>query len=124
MLSPKGEFILVKGMKEEAVTKGGIIIPERVREKLNMGTIIEGATPDLLPLHGLKVGEIVIFPHHCEYRFTHEKEDYILVRASDIIGGDNCNSAIDDHPELPLEPEKKEPETRRKPLGLNPQEKF
>ena len=124
MLSPKGEFILVKGMKAQAVSGGGIIIPDRVREKLNMGTVIEGATPDLLKLHDLKVGEIVIFPHHCEYRFEHEKEDYILVRASDIIGGDNCESVVDDHPQLPFEPVKKESEGRRKPIGLHWKDKL
>lgn len=86
--SPKANYILLEEIEDDAVSKGGIIIPATSRQKLNMGKILEFG-PEVNQVEcNLKVGEIVIFPFHTEYRVA----GHILVRVDEIIAGDNLTT--------------------------------
>lgn len=92
--SPKLNYLLLEEIEESGKSSGGIIIPQAFRQKLNMGKILEfGPLVDQKEMF-LKVGEIVVFPFHVEYR-VHSKEDnktYIFVPADQIMAGDNCTT--------------------------------
>ena len=118
--SPKHNYLLLESIEASRTSKGGIFIPESARMKINQGKIIEAA-PDVLSAANLKVGEIVIFPYHAEYRLTSDGKEYILIPADQIIAGDNCTTEIEEEKTMPLpfpEAEKKTPSGRKAPLGI------
>lgn len=96
-------MLLLQAMEEASVSKGGIIIPEAHRRTMNQGIILEmgpevpqivtvpGAT--YTPKEPFSIGEIVIFPLHSEFRIDLDDTVYYLVRASEIIAGDNGEQA-------------------------------
>lgn len=61
-IRPLGDRVLVKPLKEEEVTKSGIVLPDAAtKEKKAQGTIVAvGNGPTILEL-GLKVGDVVVF---------------------------------------------------------------
>ncbi len=91
--SPKLNYLLLEEIEESATTTGGIIIPPAFRMKLNMGRILEMGPLVQLERDHLKMGEIVVFPMHVEYRVkSQDGKQYIFVPADQIMAGDNCKN--------------------------------
>ena len=88
---PLGDRVLVKRVKEEEKTKGGIIIPDTAKEKPQEGEIIavgSGARDEagkLVPLD-VKAGDRVLFGKWSGTEVKLEGEELLIMKESDIMG--------------------------------------
>ena len=90
-LRPLGDRILVKRVKEEERTKGGIIIPDTAKEKPQEGKIVAvgkgkyGDNGKLIPIE-VKAGDKILFGKYSGSEFKLEGEDLLILREDDILG--------------------------------------
>ena len=90
-LRPLGDRILVKRVKEEERTKGGIIIPDTAKEKPQEGKIVavgkgkHGDNGKLIPIE-VKAGDKILFGKYSGSEFKLEGEDLLILREDDILG--------------------------------------
>ncbi len=90
-IRPLQDRIIVKRVKEEEKTKGGIIIPETAKEKpsegeivaVGKGKILESGT--VLPLD-VKVGDRILFSRYGGTEVKIEGEEHLIMREDDILG--------------------------------------
>ncbi len=88
---PLGDRVLVKRVEEEARTKGGIIIPDTVKEKPQEGEVIAvgpGARDDSgkrVDME-LKAGDRILFGKWSGSEVKIEGEDLIIMKESDVLG--------------------------------------
>ena len=88
---PLGDRIVVRRVKEEQKTAGGIIIPETAQEKPQEGEII-AVGPGALDDSGkrvppeVKVGEFVLFGKWSGTEVRIDGEDLLIMKESDIMG--------------------------------------
>jgi len=81
-VTPLGERLLIKPVKEEKKTEGGIVLPDSAKEKPMKAEVIAiGKVEDI----DLKVGDKVIFSKYAGTEIKIEDEDYIIIDASDIL---------------------------------------
>lgn len=89
-LVPLYDRVIVKRLEEEKKTAGGIIIPDSAKEKPTKGKVIavgsgvRSETGDLKPLE-VKTGDVVLFAKWGGTEISHNGEDYIIMKESDII---------------------------------------
>ena len=90
-IKPLGDRILVKRIKEEERTKGGIIIPDTAKEKPQEGKVVavgKGKYSEdgkLIPIE-VKAGDRILFGKYSGSEFKHEGEDLLILREDDILG--------------------------------------
>ena len=88
---PLHDRVLVRRVKEEEKTKGGIIIPDTAKEKPQEGKIVavgSGAVGDdneRIPLD-VKKGDTVLFGKWSGTEVTVDGEELIIMKESDILG--------------------------------------
>ena len=88
---PLGDRVLVKRVKEEEKTKGGIIIPDTAKEKPQEGEVIavgagaRGEDGKLIPLE-LKSGDRILFGKWSGSEVKIEGEDLLIMKESDVLG--------------------------------------
>lgn len=90
-IRPLQDRIIVKRIKEEEKTKGGIIIPETAKEKpsegeviaVGKGKVLENGT--VLPLD-VKVGDRILFSRYGGSEVKIEGEEHLIMREDDILG--------------------------------------
>jgi len=88
---PLGDRVLVKRVEEETKTKGGIIIPDTVKEKPQEGEVIAvgaGARDDsgkIQPLD-LKAGDKILFGKWSGSEVKIDGEDLLIMKESDVLG--------------------------------------
>ena len=88
---PLHDRVLVRRVKEEEKTKGGIIIPDTAKEKpieakvisLGPGKLLE--TGDVRPLD-VKKGDRVLFGKYSGTEVKIDGEDHLILREDDILG--------------------------------------
>ena len=89
-LEPLADRLVVKPIEKEEVTKGGIILPDTVKEKPQEGEVVaigpgrmsdEGKRIDM----DVKVGDIVVYAKYGGTEIKVENEDLIILRESDIL---------------------------------------
>ena len=90
-IRPLQDRIILKRVKEEEKTKGGIIIPDSAKEKPMEGEVIavgSGKTLDDGTVRKLevKVGDRVLFGKYSGTEVKLEGEDHLIVREDDIVG--------------------------------------
>lgn len=84
-LIPLHDRVIVKPFPAEEKTEGGIIIPDTAKEKPRRGTVMaSGKGLKDLP-NETKPGDIVLYGKYSGTEITHEKEDYLIMRESDIL---------------------------------------
>ena len=89
-IEPLGDRVVIKPMKEEEKTKGGIILPDTAKEKPQRGTV-EAVGPGKMDDKGtripldLKKGDKVIYQKYTGTEIKENEEDYLILRESDII---------------------------------------
>jgi chaperonin GroES len=89
-LQPLGDRVVVKPMPKEEVTKGGIVLPDTVKEKPQEGKVIAvgpGKMTDdgkRIPLD-VKVGDTVIYAKYGGTDIKEDDEELIILRESDIL---------------------------------------
>ena len=90
-LRPLGDRILVKRVKEEERTKGGIIIPDTAKEKPQEGKVVavgKGKMTEqgkLLP-PDVKAGDKILFGKYSGSDVMIEGEEHLILREDDILG--------------------------------------
>ena len=88
---PLHDRILVKPQEAEAKTKGGIIIPDTVKEKPMQGKVVaagpgkRGDDGRLVPLD-VKIGNIVLYGKWSGTEVKIDGEDLIILNESDVMG--------------------------------------
>lgn len=89
-IRPLHDRVIVKRIKEEEITKGGIIIPDTAKEKPSEGKIIAVGKGKLLengtlkPLE-VKKGDKVLFGKYAGTEVKIEGEEHLIMREDDII---------------------------------------
>jgi chaperonin GroES len=89
-LTPLHDRVIVKPAAAEEVTKGGIIIPDTVKEKPQRGEIVAVGTGKVAddgkttPL-AVKVGDSVLYGKYSGTEVTVDGADYLIMRESDIF---------------------------------------
>ncbi len=89
-IQPLGERVLVKPMAREEVSKGGIVLPDTVKEKPQEGEVLAvgaGKRTDkgeCIPME-VKVGDIVIYAKYGGTEIKLDGEDLMILRESDIL---------------------------------------
>jgi chaperonin GroES len=96
---PLHDRVVVRRIEGEATTKGGIIIPDTVKEKPQEGEVIAvgpGARDDhgkVTPLD-VKAGDRVLFGKWSGTEVKIDGEDLLIMKESDIMGVvENASSA-------------------------------
>jgi len=88
---PLHDRVLVKRLEGEEKTKGGIIIPDTVKEKPQEGKIIavgpggRDETGKLTPLD-VKAGDRILFGKWSGTEVKIDGEDLLIMKESDILG--------------------------------------
>ncbi|MEI7931758.1 MAG: co-chaperone GroES [Alphaproteobacteria bacterium] len=88
---PLGDRVLVRRVEEESKTKGGIIIPDSVKEKPSEGEVIAvgpGARDDsgkVVPTE-LKKGDRILFGKWSGTEVKIDGEDLLIMKESDVLG--------------------------------------
>ncbi len=89
-LQPLADRLVVKPIEREEVTKGGIVLPDTVKERPQEGKVI-AVGPGRLSEDGkriamdVKVGDIVIYAKYGGTEIKIEDEELIILRESDIL---------------------------------------
>ena len=90
-LQPLGDRLVVKPIEKEEVTKGGIVLPDTVKEKPQEGEVV-AVGPGRLSDDGkqriamdVKVGDIVIYAKYGGTELKVEDEELVILRESDIL---------------------------------------
>jgi chaperonin GroES len=90
-IRPLSDRILVKRIKEEDQTKGGIIIPDTAKEKPKEGQIVAVGNGKMtetgqLVVPDVKTGDRILFGKYSGSEVKFEGEEYPIVREDDILG--------------------------------------
>ena len=90
-IRPLGDRILVKRIKEEEKTKGGIIIPDTAKEKPQEGKVIavgKGKKTEDGKVIALdvKAGDKILFGKYSGSEIKLEGEEHLILREDDILG--------------------------------------
>ena len=89
-IRPLGERVLIELVKEEEVSKGGIIIPDSAKEKPQEGKVIAVGTGKLdengkvIPFN-VKKGDLVLMPKYGGTEVKIDDKEYQIVREDDIL---------------------------------------
>ena len=89
-LRPLQDRIIVKRLKEEETTKGGIIIPDSAKEKPIQGQIIAVGNGRVLEdgkvrALDVKKGDTVIFGKYAGTEVKLDGEEHLILREEDIL---------------------------------------
>lgn len=90
-IRPLQDRLIVKRLKEEETTKGGIIIPETAKEKPLEAEVIAVGNGKVLedgkvrPLD-VKAGDRVLFSKYAGTEIKIEGEEYLMLREDDVLG--------------------------------------
>jgi chaperonin GroES len=89
-LEPLGDRVVVKPIPKEEVTKGGIVLPDTVKEKPQEGKVL-AVGPGKMTDDGkriamdVKVGDVVIYAKYGGTELKEGDEELIILRESDIL---------------------------------------
>ena len=87
---PLGDRVVVRRIKEDQKTAGGIIIPDTVAEKPQEGEVISvgpGApTTTASWSHEVKAGDMVLFGKWSGTEVKLDGEELLIMKESDIMG--------------------------------------
>ena len=90
-IRPLHDRVIVKRVKEEEKTKGGIIIPDTAKEKPIEGKVLavgNGKVQEdgkVRPLD-VKAGDRVLFSKYAGTEIKIEGEEHLIMREDDILG--------------------------------------
>jgi chaperonin GroES len=89
-IQPLGDRVLVKPDSAEEKTASGLFIPDSAKEKPQRGTVIavgggkvENGTKIEMTV---KAGDKVLYGKYSGTELTLDKEDFMIMRESDILG--------------------------------------
>ena len=83
-IKPIGKRGLIKPVKEEERTSGGIYIPETAKEKKKQGIVLELGSIDEKELP-IKKGDIILYTGYSSEEMEIKGEKYLIIDSKDII---------------------------------------
>ena len=83
-IKPLGKRVLIKPVKEEEKTKGGIFIPETAKEKKKQGIIIEVGTVEDKDFP-VKKGDVILYTGYSSEELEVDGEKYLILESKDVI---------------------------------------
>ena len=89
-IQPLADRVVVRPIEREEVTKGGIVLPDTVKEKPQDGEVL-AVGPGKLSEDGkridldVKVGDIVLYAKYGGTEIKIDDEELIILRESDIL---------------------------------------
>jgi chaperonin GroES len=90
-ITPLNDYVLIEPIKQEEVTKGGIVIPETAREERAIKGKVIAVGPgrmndqgQRLPMN-VKEGQIVLFKKYAPDEVKIDDKEYYFIREEDII---------------------------------------
>ena len=89
-LQPLADRLVVRPIEKEEMTKGGLVLPDTIKEKPQEGEVL-AAGPGRLSEDGKRiamdvaVGDIVIYAKYGGTEIKVEEEELIILRESDIL---------------------------------------
>jgi len=89
-IEPLGDRVVIKPMPKEEVSKGGIVLPDTVKEKPQEGKII-AVGPGRLTEDGkriameVKKGDKVIYSKYAGTEFKLNDEELVIMREGDLL---------------------------------------
>ena len=81
-VKPIGERLLIKPIEEELKSAGGIVLPEKAKEKSQKAEVVEIGNSDEI---SVKVGDKVIFAKYSGNEIKVDDKDYVIIDWSDIL---------------------------------------
>lgn len=82
-IKPLGKRIVVRPLKQEEKTEGGIYLPETAsKEKPQQGKVAAVGSE----FKGVKVGDTVVFAKYGGTEIQIEDEDYLVLGEDDVLG--------------------------------------
>ena len=90
-IRPLQDRVIVRRIKEEEKTKGGIIIPDTAKEKPQEGKVVavgKGKANEngkITPLD-VKAGDRILFGKYAGTEVKIEGEEHLILREDDILG--------------------------------------
>jgi chaperonin GroES len=90
-LVPLEDRVVVQVLEQEEKTQSGIVLPDTAKEKPTKGKVIAagpGRYDDngkLIPMP-VTEGDVVVFAKYAGTELKLDGEDYLVLRASDLIG--------------------------------------
>jgi chaperonin GroES len=90
IVKPLADRVLIKPLAREEVTKGGIVLPDTVKEKPQDGEVVAvgpGRVDDKgvrIPLE-VRKGDRVIYAKYAGTEIKIDSDEYIILRESDIL---------------------------------------
>jgi chaperonin GroES len=88
---PLQDRILVKRLEEKEIKKGGIIIPDSVKEKPQEAEVV-AVGPGKVTRNGklqpmsVKVGDKILFGKYSGNEVKLDDEEYLIMREEDVLG--------------------------------------
>jgi chaperonin GroES len=95
VFSPLDDRVVVQPVEASNVTAGGIIIPDSVNEKPQMGTVVavgrghRSAKGRVRPVD-VKVGDRVLFPKYAGDQIEVDGQKLLILREADVLGVTNA----------------------------------
>lgn len=83
-IKPIGKRILIKSVKEEEKTRGGIYIPESAKEKKKQGIVVEVGTVDEKEFP-VKKGDLILYTGYSSEELEMDGEKYLILDSKDVI---------------------------------------
>lgn len=89
-LNPLADRVIVKPIVKEEVTKGGIVLPDTVKEKPQEGEVV-AVGPGKLGDDGKRVamevkkGDKVIYAKYAGTEWKDKGQEYLILRESDLL---------------------------------------
>jgi chaperonin GroES len=89
-LQPLADRILVRPIEREEVTKGGIVLPDTVKERPMEGEVL-AVGPGRLAEDGkriamdIQVGDIIVYAKYGGTEIKIDGEDFMILRESDVL---------------------------------------
>lgn len=90
-IKPMNDYLLIEPLKQEEITKGGIVIPETAREERPIKGKVIAVGPGKLNDKGeripltIKEGQVVIFKKYAPDEVKVDDKEYYFVREDDIL---------------------------------------
>ncbi len=89
-LQPLADRLVVKPIEREEVTKGGIVLPDTVKEKPQEGKVLavgpgrRSEEGKAIPMD-IKVGDIVLYAQYGGTEIKVDDEELMILRESDVL---------------------------------------
>ncbi|MCS7200580.1 MAG: co-chaperone GroES [Patescibacteria group bacterium] len=90
-VKPLNDYLLVEPIKEDEITKGGIVIPETAREERPIKGKVVAVGPGKFNEDGeripmtVKIGQTIIFKKYAPDEVKIEDKEYYFVREDDVL---------------------------------------